>query len=440
MWKSSVIRKLLINSLLVIIAGLSASAFATKSVKNVRVWPSPDSTRVVLDLTQSIKYSYFTLSNPERLVLDLKSTQINAELSNLADKSDILKGIRSSNKNKSDSRLVFDLTQKIEPIIFALKPTAPYGNRLVIDLMDTKAKVAKTKKRIKSDRDIIIAIDPGHGGEDPGSIGAKGNYEKKVTLAIAKKLAALIKKQPGLTPVMTRTGDYYVSVHGRTEKARQANADLLVSIHADAYTSPIPAGAAVWTLSPRRANSEIGKWLEKKEKHSELLGGAAEAIKNTTTEKYLARTLLDMSMDHSMSQGYVVAKEILGELKGITKLHNRKPQSASFGVLKSPDIPSILVETGFISNHKEEKLLTNSWFQNKMANSIFKALNSYYKKNPPDGSKYAKYKDLKHKVKRGESLSLVAKNYNVTVSKIKKANNLRSNNLKIGQVLSIPQS
>ncbi|MFT6528685.1 MAG: N-acetylmuramoyl-L-alanine amidase [Psychrosphaera sp.] len=415
-------------------------AFAAKNVKNVRVWPSPDSTRVVLDLTQSIEYSYFMLSNPERLVLDLKNTSINAELSNLAQSSDILKNIRSSTKNKSDSRLVFDLTSKIEPIIFALKPTAPYGNRLVIDLVDTEAKVAENQKKMESDRDIIIAIDAGHGGEDPGSIGGKGNYEKRITLAISKKLEALINKQPGLTAVMTRTGDYYISVHGRTEKARNANADLLISIHADAYHTPHPSGAGVWTLSPRRANSEIGKWLEKKEKHSELLGGAGDAIKNTTTEKYLVRTLLDMSMDHSMSQGYLVAKEILGELKDITKLHKRSPQSASFGVLKSPDIPSILVETGFISNPKEEKLLINNWFQNKMANSIFTAVNSYFKRNPPDGSYFAKFKDVKHKVKRGESLSLVAQNYNVTVSKIKEANNLRSNNIKIGQVLSIPQS
>ncbi|PQJ53082.1 N-acetylmuramoyl-L-alanine amidase [Psychrosphaera saromensis] len=440
MWLNSAIRILLINSLLVMTVGFSTPAIAAKTVKNVRVWPSPDSTRVVLDLTQSIEYSYFMLSNPERLVLDLKGTGINANLSNLAESSDILKNIRSATKHKTDSRLVFDLSQKIEPIIFALKPTAPYGNRLVIDLMDTKAKVAETKKKIESDRNIIIAIDAGHGGEDPGSIGSHGNYEKRVTYAIAKKLEKLITKQPGLTAVMTRTGDYYVSLHGRTEKARKANADLLISIHADAYTSPKPAGAAVWTLSPRRANSEIGKWLEKKEKHSELLGGAGEAIKSTTTEKYLARTLLDMSMDHSMDQGYLIAKEILGELKGITQLHKRTPQSASFGVLKSPDIPSILVETGFISNPKEEKLLTNNWFQNKMAHSIFNAVDSYYRKNPPDGSYFAKYKNLKHKVKSGESLSLVAQNYKVTVSKIKEANNLRNNSIKVGQVLSIPQS
>ena len=322
---------------------------AATTVKNVRVWPSPDSTRVVLDLSAPVKYSYFSLSNPERLVIDLKDTRFNANLSNLTNDSKILQQLRSSSQHKGkDSRLVFDLTKQIEPMIFALKPTAPYGNRLVIDLLDSKTKVAKNQKKIETDRDIVVVIDAGQGGEDPGSIGPKGNYEKRITLAIAKMLAKKINSQKGLRAELTRTGDYYVSIHGRTEKARKLNADLLVSIHADAFTSPQPAGASVWVLTLKRANSEIGKWLEQKEKHSQLLGGAAEAIQNATTEKYLARTLIDMSMDHSIDQGYNIADNILKELKGITKLHKRSPQSGNFGVLKSPDIPSILVETGFI--------------------------------------------------------------------------------------------
>lgn len=426
--------------LVIALLSISADAFAAKKVKNIRVWPSPDSTRVVLDLSAPIKFSHFTLSNPERLVIDLQDTFVVPDTNNLKHDSKLLKTLRSSVHKGQNSRLVLDLTKKIEPLIFALKPTAPYGNRLVIDLIDSKAKVAQTQKRIETDRDIVIAIDAGHGGEDPGSIGGKGNYEKKVTLAIAKKLAAKINAEKGMRAVMTRTGDYYVSVHGRTEKARKAKADLLVSIHADAFTSPKPAGASVWVLSLRRANSEIGKWLEQKEKHSQLLGGAAEAIQNATTEKYLARTLIDMSMDHSMDQGYGVAKDVLGQLKGITKLHKRTPQLASLGVLKSPDIPSILVETGFISNPKEEKLLTNAWFQTRMSDSLFNAIRGYFKKNAPDGTLFARLRDLKHKVKRGESLSLVAKNYNVSVSKIKKANKLKSDRIRVGQVLSIPQS
>ncbi|NVK24862.1 MAG: N-acetylmuramoyl-L-alanine amidase, partial [Gammaproteobacteria bacterium] len=253
-------------------------------------------------------------------------------------------------------------------------------------------------------------------------------------------LAKKINQEKGMRAELTRTGDYYISIHGRTEKARKLNADLLVSIHADAFTSPQPAGASVWVLTLKRANSEIGKWLEQKEKHSQLLGGAAEAIQNATTEKYLARTLIDMSMDHSIDQGYNVANNILKELKGITKLHKRSPQSGNFGVLKSPDIPSILVETGFISNPREEGLLTNAWFQNRLSDSLHSAITSYFKKNPPDGTLFARLGNLKHKVRRGESLSIVAQNYKVSLNDLKKANNLTSDVIRVGQVLSIPQS
>lgn len=428
-------------SLLIILVVIGCfDAMAAVQVKNVRVWPSPDSTRIVLDLSKPVEYSYFPLSNPERLVIDLKSTTISAALNDLAKDTKLLNAVRTSTpKKKGDARLVLDLNKKVEAMIFALKPTAPYGDRLVIDLVDSVAKVAHTKKQFVTDRDIVIAIDAGHGGEDPGSIGGKGNYEKRVTLGIAKKLEDLIKKEPGMRAVMTRTGDYYLSVHKRTEKARASDADLLISIHADAFTSPQPNGASVWVLSLRRANSEIGKWLEQKEKHSQLLGGAAEVIKNTTSERYLARTLLDMSMDHSMDQGYGIANSVLGELKSITKLHKRTPQAASLGVLKSPDIPSILVETGFISNPKEEKLLVNGWHQSRLANSIFKAVRTYFKRNPPDGTLFALTRDIRHKVKRGESLSVVAQNYKVSVAALKKANKLKSNVIRVGQVLSIPQ-
>ncbi|MBU2882687.1 N-acetylmuramoyl-L-alanine amidase [Psychrosphaera sp. B3R10] len=436
--KSFQIMKNLVITILVI---GSACVSAAIDVKNVRVWPSPDSTRVVLDLSKPVEYSYFTLNNPERLVIDLHDTKISAVLTDLAKDTNLLNTVRTSTpKKKGDARLVLDLNKKVEAMIFALKPTAPYSDRLVIDLVDSVAKVAHTKKQFKTDRDIVIAIDAGHGGEDPGSIGGRGNYEKRVTLGIAKKLEDLITKEPGMRAVMTRTGDYYLSVHKRTEKARDSDADLLISIHADAFTSPEPNGASVWVLNLRRANSEIGKWLEQKEKHSQLLGGAAEVIKNTTSERYLARTLLDMSMDHSMDQAHGVANSVLSELKSITKLHKRSPQAASLGVLKSPDIPSILVETGFISNLKEEKLLTNGWHQSRLANSIFKAVRGYFKHNPPDGTLFARTKNLKHKVKSGESLSLVAQSYNVSISSIKKANKLKSNMIRVGQVLSIPQS
>ena len=426
-----------------LLTALLVSGFvdAAAKIKGVRIWPSPDSTRIVLDLSESSKYTYFSLENPHRLVVDVQDSKLTTSLKNLSHDSKLLKSIRSSKKGNK-TRLVFDLTKKVEPMLFALAPTAPYGHRLVVDLLDKQAKVTKTKTKQpkQTNRDIVIAIDAGHGGEDPGSIGGKGNYEKRVTLAIAKKLAAKINAEKGLKAMLTRTGDYYVSLHRRTEKAREAGADLFVSIHADAFTSPHPSGASVWLLSLRRANTEIGRWLEKKEQHSQLLGGAAYAVKDNTKERYLARTLIDMSMDHSMEQAYIAANEVLGELKSITKLHKKRPQSASLGMLKSPDIPSLLVETGFMSNHKEEKLLTNAWFQNRMADSLNKAIKSYFRKNAPAGTYYASIKEVKHKVKRGESLSLVAQNYKVSVTKLKKANNLKSDKIRVGQILSIPQS
>lgn len=425
---------------LIALFAFSPVSLAVEKIDGVRVWPSPDSTRVVLDLSGPVKYSYFTLNNPQRLVIDLQQSSLSTKLPALDSSSKLLTKIRSSSpKSKNDSRLVLELSHKIEPLIFPLKPTGPYGDRLVIDLIDDKKTVVQTKRPLKQDRDIIIAIDAGHGGEDPGSIGPRGNYEKRLTFQIAKKLKTLIDKEKGFKAVLTRTSDYYISVGKRSEKARQADADLLISIHADAFHSPKPRGASVWVLNLKRANSEIGKWLEKKEEHSQLLGGAAEVLKNSNSERYLVRTLLDMSMDHSMEEAFEVSQYVLDELKTITKLHKKRPQAANFGVLKSPDIPSILVETGFISNPKEEELLTNAWHQNRLANSIFTALKKYFRGNAPEGSWYAKNTVLTHKVKAGESLSVLAQNYSVSVSDIKRANNLKSNVLKIGQVLSIPR-
>lgn len=284
-----------------------------------------------------------------------------------------------------------------------------------------------------------MAIDAGHGGEDPGSIGPSGIYEKKVVLQIAKKVAAKINATAGMKAVMTRSGDYFVNLNRRSEIARNSKADLLISIHADAFTSPQPHGASVWVLSMRRANSEIGRWLEQKEKHSELLGGAGEIIKNTDNEQYLAMTLLDMSMDRSMAVSHKIANDVLSNLGRVTKLHKHKPESASFAVLKSPDIPSILVETGFISNHKEERLLSQKEHQNNIAKAVHKGVVKYFEANAPINSLLASKSNMKHKVQRGESLSVIAHRYKISIDSLKKANKLRSNTLKIGQTLMIPK-
>lgn len=417
------------------------NALAQNEINGVRVWPSPDSTRIVFDLKDEAKYSYFSLQGPDRLVVDFRDTAGKIDLKKISNDSSLVKRIRYSKpKNKNSLRVVLELNKSIKPVLFVLKPTSPYGDRLVVDLIDQDKRQAILPERLQGRRDVLIAIDAGHGGEDPGSIGAAGSYEKRVTLAISKRLAKLFNAEYGMKAVMVRTNDYYIHPNRRSEIARNRKADFFVSIHADAFINAKPKGASVWVLSLKRANTEIGKWMERTEKHSQLLGGAAEVLKDTNNEKYLARALLDMSMEHSMSTGYEIALEAIKEMAKVTKMHKKAPQSASLAVLKSPDIPSILVEVGFISNVKEEKLLNSSTHQQNLAKAIKRAVHNYFKKNPPEGSLMAQVRIRKHTVRSGESLSILAKRYAVSVNRIKTYNNLTGNLVRVGQVIEIPSS
>lgn len=426
---------------------LFAASQTTNSVDSIRVWPSPSNTRVVFDLKNKPEYSYFTLSNPQRLVIDLGATKNSVDLNSLSHDSKLLHKVRTSApKEKHSTRFVLDLNKAVKAQVFALPPTAPYGNRLVIDLMDLEQSqtIVKDQQSNNHNRDIVIAIDAGHGGEDPGSIGRAGSYEKNITLSIAKKLQEMIDAERGMTAKLTRTGDYYVGLNKRPAQARAFKADLLVSIHADAFITPQPSGASVWVLSANRANSELGRWMEKSEQHSELLGGAAEIIQDTVAERYLTQALLDMSMDHSLTTSYQVSRSLIRELRQVTKMHKKSPQAASLAVLTAPDIPSVLVETGFISNPEEEKNLNWSKYREKLANAIFTGIKTHFKDTPPDGTLWANQRHdnrkRTHRVESGESLSLLAQRYNVSVNSLKRANNLSSDVVRIGQVLTIPSS
>jgi N-acetylmuramoyl-L-alanine amidase len=424
--------------------------WAANQLDSVRIWAAPESTRVVFDLTQSPNYDSFTLTGPHRLVVDIQDTGAKINLDKIANNSKIIKKIRfSSPPKKGVLRLVMDLTKPVKSSLFTLPPTAPYGNRLVVDLEDSNGEspTVNTVSRSanQSSRDIVIAIDAGHGGEDPGSIGPSGTYEKRVVMEIATRLASKINQTAGMRAVMTRRGDYYIHPNKRSELARNIKADLLISIHADAFTSPQPQGASVWVLSMRRANTEIGRWLEQKEKHSELLGGAGEIIQNSDSEQYLAMTLLDMSMNSSMAISNSIAGDVLKDLNSVTKLHKHKPEAASLAVLKSPDIPSILVETGFISNPQEERLLRNPAHQEKIARAIHSGVQRYFASNAPSDTLIAKTRSdssqtQKHKVQRGESLSVIAQRYRVSISRLKQANNLKSDVVRVGQHLVIPRA
>ena len=429
---------------------------AQNNIDGVRIWPSPDNTRVVFDMKSAPEFTYFTLKNPLRLVIDFNNTSDAAKLSGIENSGDLIKKLRySTPKNKSSARVVVELNRNTKPSLFAVTPDGAYGHRLVIDLPDSAPQPSPTLSASTSvgtvviddsssarDRDIIVAIDAGHGGHDPGSVGPSGTFEKHITLSIAKKLENMINAELGMRAIMTRSGDNYVSPNRRPEIARERKADLLISIHADAFSQPQPRGGSVWVLSMRRADTELGRWLEKSERHSELLGGAAEVISDKSSERYLTETILGLSMDHSMAASHDLGNKVVEELKQVTSLHKRKPQAASFAVLTAPDIPSILVEVGFISNPQEEKNLNWGKHRERLAKAMFEATKRYFKQVPPDGTLWAseKAKNRTHKVRSGESLSLLAQRYNVKISSIKAANDLSSDVVRVGQVLNIPRT
>lgn len=438
----------------------SDAAFAALAqVKGFRMWASPDSTRLVIELSKSATHSLTTLSKPGRVIIDINQTKLAASTAGLKYKTGAIKKVRSAKQKNNQLRLVLDLRHKVHPKSFLLKPNSKYGYRLVIDLEKVSNRShANSPKIVKSvnatkKRDLIVAIDAGHGGDDPGAKGPRGTKEKQVVLAISRKLRDIINKKPGMKAVMIRNGDYYISLRGRTRKARKLNADIFVSIHADAFKNPKARGASVFILSSRGASSEAAKWLAKKENEADLVGGVSLDDK----DDMLAKMLLDLSQTATIEASTSVASRVLKGLKTVGKTHKPGVERAGFVVLKSPDIPSILVETGFISNPKEEKLLRKSSYQKKLAKAIFNGVNSYFKQYPTPGTIYARDVDIKqlnesalssvtkkiiqrHKVVRGDTLSGIAKRYRVSMVAIKKANKLRSNTLFLGKVLSIPRS
>lgn len=376
---------------LMLIAVSVTPPVVANQIQSVRIWPSPDSTRVVFDLASKPEFSLQPRTNDELLLIidDIELTS----LGQMTGESELVKSIKIKRLRDKKVGVAIALSGPSAQKAFYLAPSDRYGHRLVVDLSnpttsDPTSIAVKTTPR--EGRDIIIAIDAGHGGHDPGAVGLKGTYEKHVTMAIAQKLKALIDQEPGFQAQMTRSSDYYIYPSKRPELARNKKADLLVSIHADAAENRKASGASVWILSLRRATTEVGRMLEQTEQHSELLGGVAEVIKDSDSERYFNQTVLDLQMQHSMGTGFDVAKVVLAELGRVTKLHKKEPQSASLGVLKAPDIPSILVETGYISNVSEEQKLKSAAHQQKLATSIFKALKSYYHRNPPADSKFAR--------------------------------------------------
>jgi len=416
-------------------------------VDSLRYWTAPDHTRMVFDVTTPVTHQVFLLANPARLVIDFKGTKLLKALSQPPKNHSLFSRVRTGVRNNKDLRVVVDLKTAVTPKSFSLQPNKDYGHRLVVDLFNkngTKAvnhktsvkavnKITKTAKN--KARDIVIAIDAGHGGEDPGAHGPKGTQEKKVVFAIAKKLAVLINKKKGLKAVLVRKGDYYIKLRKRMQIAREAKADLFVSIHADAFKNSKVKGASVFTLSNRGASSEAARWLAKHENAADLVGGVTLMDKDDV----LANVLMDLSQTATKEASRNVAGKILKNFQSIGHLHNNNVQKAGFMVLKSPDIPSILVETAFISNPAEERKLRSPKYQSKMAKAIYKGIVNYFNQYAPADSYIALNSSKRHTISRGETLSEIAHHYGVSMKSIKVVNNLASSQVRIGQVIEIPR-
>jgi N-acetylmuramoyl-L-alanine amidase len=404
----------------------------------VRMWPSPDMTRLVFDITAPVEHKLFTLSNPDRVVVDLQNVEKSFTVKDIDYSKGYVKDIRAAVKNGGESvRIVLDLSEKVKPHSYLLEPHGRYGHRLVVELQEHEKKrsvVRTVAEYTNQNRDIVIAIDAGHGGEDPGAIGTNNLMEKDVVLAIATKLKALIDNEPGMRGVLTREGDYFIPLRKRTGIARQNKADLFLSIHADSFQDERAKGASVYTLSPSGATSEQARLLAQKENESDLIGGVTIDDK----DDQLASVLLDLSQDASIVMSSEVASRVLSGLKGIGKLHKRKVEQAGFRVLKSPDMPSILIETAFISNPGEANRLNSPTHQHKMAGAIMGGVKAYFKQNPPPGTKLAMVRT--HKIAKGENLSIIANNYQISMDNLRAANSLKGSLLRVGQVLEIPDS
>ena len=410
------------------------------NIKNLRVWAPPDHVRLVFDTSDPVSHTLFSLKSPHRLVIDIEKAKWKGVLPSIPENNPLIKSVRSAYRKDGNLRVVLDLKLPVKPKSFVLTPNRQYGHRLVVDLYDeqqsAKLKKPKTVKAVTRGRlrDVVVAIDAGHGGEDPGAKGKRGTYEKTVVLAIARRLADLVAREKGMRTVMIRKGDYYLGLRKRMELARDQRADLFISIHADAFRDPRVRGSSVYILSQRGASSEAARWLAERENSADLVGGVTLEDK----DDMLASVLLDLSQAGTLQASHEIAGEVLGRLKKVGKTHKRSVQQAGFMVLKSPDVPSILVETAFISNPSEERNLRNSKHQQKLAKAIMGGIREYFRDNSPPGTLLADKAPRRHVTKRGDTLGHIARHYQVSLASLRNVNQLPSDRIRIGQVLQIP--
>lgn len=477
MVRATVIAKLL-NAIFFIVMGCGAvmvpsvasAAANVAKVQSVRVWNGPDTTRLIFDVSGAARYKIFRLDNPSRIVIDLSNVRLAKTFRSAVDLRDTaISQIRTGRRDASDRdlRIVLDVSKALKYTSALLPPYGEHGYRLVVDLDGGNSEITRTvatptsvtpiqtppdtkvstiteslsviepEKTLPSaliaTREIVIAIDAGHGGEDPGAIGPSGTREKDVALALARKLAELFRAQPGMRPVLIREGDYYLGLRQRIKKARQQKADLFVSIHADAHHNPRASGSSVFALSQRGASNEAARWLAERENAADLIGGVSLDDKDNG----LASVLLDLSQTATIDASLGVGNRVLDGLKRIGNVHKRRVEQAGFMVLKSPDIPSILVETAFISNPEEESKLLDSDYQLALAQAIVKGVVAHFNDNPPPGIAVAA-QQRRHTISRGDTLGTIARRYRISAESLRVANGLRTDQVNVGQVLRIP--
>ncbi|WP_019603522.1 N-acetylmuramoyl-L-alanine amidase [Teredinibacter turnerae] len=433
--------------LLFLVAAFSSQLSYAADVNSVRLWRAPDHTRLVFDLSGPVEHKIFPLKSPARLVIDIADSAIKSAPTDLEFSETPISKLRYGRRNDKDLRVVLDLTDDIKPRSFVLAKHGDKHDRLVIDLYDKENETVKTVNEVtdigQGRRDIIVAIDAGHGGEDPGALGPKKIREKDIVYKISQQLQQMVDAEPGYKAHMVRSGDYYIPLRKRRNTAREVRADIFISIHADAFKNPQASGASVFALSRRGATSETARFLASKENEADLIGGVG-GVSLGDVDEMLAGVLVDLSMTASLAHSLDVGARVLGEIGKITKLHKHQVEQAGFAVLKSPDVPSILVETGFISNPEEARKLNTFGHRKKLAEAILSGVKAYFQDTPPAGSLVAWKKygsgEVSHTIAKGDTLTGIANHYRVSVNDIKAANGLTNTQIKIGQILKIPAS
>jgi N-acetylmuramoyl-L-alanine amidase len=438
-------------ALILLLTGSISGLVSAVQVEEMRIWRAPDHTRVVFDLSTGAEYTIFNLSNPDRVVIDLENSSSRTDFAGVDITGSPISGIRSGQRNGTTLRVVLDMAAATNPSSFTLEPNSELGYRLVVDLYDLPETVTTTAiqsvaeiEGFQDQRDIVIAIAAGHGGEDPGGIGYDGKIkEKDITLSMSRALYSHLDAAPGYKPVMIRDGDYYVDLKRRPQMAREKRADLFVALHADWFETSAARGVTIYALTGDRADRENARRVTEKENGADLLGGVGSDLSLGGLDDDVALTLVSLQMAWSMEQSVIAGDQILESLAGIARLRKDKVQQASLQVLNSPDIPSMLIETGYLTNPQEARKLASSRYQQDMTRAIAQGIMNYFYDAPPEDSLVAWQKEngvapASYTVKRGDSLSVIAQRFGIGLNELKSVNGISSSTIQIGQTLTIP--